>query len=72
MPTRSLEVARHYGDLIDGFVLDRCDESLAGEFRKPVALSDTLMKTAADRRRVAEDALRFARRLAEAARAERQ
>lgn len=61
-PITAVEVARHYEGLIDGFVLDRRDEALAAQIRVPVLLSDTLMATADDRRRVAGDSLRLARR----------
>lgn len=62
----AVEVARHYAGLIDGFVLDRRDEALAAQIGVPVLLSDTLMATVEDRRRVADDSLRLARQLSAA------
>jgi LPPG:FO 2-phospho-L-lactate transferase len=38
-------VARHYGDLIDGFVLDAQDEALAARIGVPVTVTNTLMRT---------------------------
>jgi LPPG:FO 2-phospho-L-lactate transferase len=63
-PISAAGVARHYEGLIDGFVLDRRDEALATQIRVPVLVSDTLMATTDDRRRVAIDCLRLARDLA--------
>jgi LPPG:FO 2-phospho-L-lactate transferase len=51
-----LGVLEHYGDLIDGFVLDQKDASLAGAAGKPVQVCDTLMQTLEDRDRVARSA----------------
>lgn len=56
-------VARFYGDLLDGFVIDRADAGL----RLPgaaVAATDTLMRDADDSARLAETALRLADRIA--------
>lgn len=53
-------VAAHYGDLIDGFVLDVRDAALAAGFGQPLHLCDTLMRTPADRQRVARAVLDFA------------
>lgn len=58
------EVARHYAGLIDGFVLDRRDEALAAQIGVPVCITDTLMRSADDRQRLAAETLRFARELA--------
>ncbi len=59
----AVAVARHYGGLIDGFVLDIRDASRASEFDLPVHVCDTLMSTDADKARVAAEALAFARSL---------
>jgi LPPG:FO 2-phospho-L-lactate transferase len=53
----ALAVARHYGDLLSGFILDIVDESMAKEFTIPIKITRTLMKTRADRRRLALDVL---------------
>jgi LPPG:FO 2-phospho-L-lactate transferase len=60
LPVSPLEVVRHYRGLIDGFVLDRRDEHLAGQFDLPVCVTDTLMVSLDDRLRLANDVLRFA------------
>ena len=57
------EVARYYDDLIDGFVLDVRDAALTSAIGVPVHLTDTLMKTPDDRRRVAHECLRLAHEL---------
>ena len=63
LPVCAPEIARHYGDLIDGFILDERDAALADQFDVPVSLADTLMKDIADRERVARASLVFAERL---------
>ena len=63
LPVNAAEIARHYGDLIDGFVLDSRDSHLQDQIACPVAVIDTLMQDTSDRIRVAEDALIFAARL---------
>jgi LPPG:FO 2-phospho-L-lactate transferase len=55
----ALAVARHYGSLLSGFVLDRVDSALASETGLPTAVTDTLMKTRDDRRRLAQDVLNW-------------
>lgn len=57
-------VAAHYGDLLDGFVLDVRDAALAAQFDLAVETADTLMITPEDCERVAHAALGLARRLA--------
>ena len=55
-------VARHYAGLLAGFVLDLVDESQAEEMRREqldVLVADTLMKTPADRIRLARQVLDF-------------
>jgi LPPG:FO 2-phospho-L-lactate transferase len=56
-------VARHYGSLLNGFVMDIVDTSQAEEvsglgIRSHIV--DTLMKTPGDRRRLAEEVIKFA------------
>ncbi len=58
-------VARHYQGLIDGFVLDTEDAALAESFPVPVHVTNTLMKTLGDKKRVAQETLSFAERLRE-------
>lgn len=59
-------VARHYGELLDGFVLDNLDLEQAGLVQalgiKPF-VTDTIMKTPNDRERLAQEVLEFGTRL---------
>lgn len=57
-------VAGYYGDLLDGFIYDNQDAGKVDGLDLPTLCLDTMMKTAADRQRVAGDVLAFARRLA--------
>ena len=50
-------VARYYGDLIDGYVLDHADGASAGGLAVPVSLAQTLMQTLADRESLARAVL---------------
>jgi LPPG:FO 2-phospho-L-lactate transferase len=66
----AVAVARHYAGLLDGFVIDRQDAQLAGEIEAlgmQVLVTQTLMLTPDDRRRLAAEVLEFAARLARAA-----
>ncbi len=56
-------VARHYGDLIDGFVLDAQDAALAKAIDRPVLVTDTIMRTAEDKVALARECLAFCGRL---------
>lgn len=64
IPASPLSVIEHYQGLIDGFVLDVRDASLAERAPVPVQICDTLMVTLEDRKRVARAALELADRLA--------
>ena len=58
----ALAVARHYQDHLSGFVMDRVDndqEEQVTQLGVKVYLTDTIMKTAEDRRRLAEETLSF-------------
>lgn len=59
-----LSVARHYADILDGFVLDRIDESLASQCEIPVGIAQTMMHTPADKGQLAREILDFGRSLA--------
>ena len=62
-------VAGHYGDLLDGFVLDTADAALADSVRRlgiEVLVADTVMTSLDDRRALARRVLDFATRLGEA------
>ena len=53
-------VAAHYGDLLDGFVLDAVDGPLADGIDGPrVMVTDSIMKNDADRARLAQEILSF-------------
>lgn len=56
----ALAVARHYGDLLQGFVLDEVDRELAPSFDLPVHVTDTVMHTNLDRARLAREVTAFA------------
>ncbi len=64
----ALAVARHYGALLDGLVIDAADEDLAPAIEAEglrVAVTGTVMGSAADRARLAEAVISFARTLEE-------
>jgi LPPG:FO 2-phospho-L-lactate transferase len=65
LPVTPAAVARHYAGWIDGFVLDTRDKQYAAEIGIPTLLTDTLMQTIADRRRLAAETLDFAATLVE-------
>ena len=63
IPPSAQAVARHYGSLLSGFVMDTVDSSQASEvtglgIRSHIV--DTWMKTPGDRRRLAEVVIKFA------------
>jgi LPPG:FO 2-phospho-L-lactate transferase len=60
-------IARHYGDVIDGFVLDQADAHLAAQIGVPVHVTRTLMLTLEDKQRLAREVLDFAQSLRPAA-----
>jgi LPPG:FO 2-phospho-L-lactate transferase len=71
LPVSATEVARFYGDLIDGFVLDTLDAGLADEVSAlgmATAICQTVMTDAGSKRQLAADVGSFARRLTGCAR----
>ncbi|HEY2037041.1 MAG TPA: 2-phospho-L-lactate transferase CofD family protein, partial [Steroidobacteraceae bacterium] len=58
-----LAVLAHYAGLVDGFVLDERDAALAKDIDVPVRVCDTLMRSLADRERVARCTLELAQAL---------
>ncbi len=65
LPVSAAAVARHYGDLLDGYILDTVDRDAADELVAgglAVAATHTVMNTLDDRLRLAEFALGFAAR----------
>ena len=53
-------VARHYGPLLDGYILDHEDEAAAPEIGVRTSVAKTLMVTLEDREELASHALNFA------------
>ncbi|MFA7552933.1 MAG: 2-phospho-L-lactate transferase [Spongiibacteraceae bacterium] len=63
MPVTALAVAAHYGDLLDGFIIDKSDQHLAPAIAQldiKVCCVPTVMKTLEDRLNLARDVLAFA------------
>lgn len=66
LPSSAAAVARHYGDLLDGFVLDTADAALAPEIEAaglPVLATDTVMRTLEDRIALTRAVMALAERL---------
>ena len=61
-------IARHYGGLLDGFVLDAEDEALAREIEVATVIANTMMRTLEDKVTLAEACMSFCGRLAKRAR----
>lgn len=75
MPTTPQAVAGHYGELLDGFVVDNLDGDAAAEVEGlgiPTTVTDTVMVTLDDRVRLARNTLEFASRLHPTTRFSRQ
>jgi len=60
LQTTSITVAEHYGDLLDGFILDETDAHQAEMIDLPCLVTPTLMRTDEDKCRLARDVLAFA------------
>jgi LPPG:FO 2-phospho-L-lactate transferase len=57
----SATIARFYEGIIDGLVIDRSEAQLAPQIHVATHVTGTLMKTAADKQRLAREVLDFAR-----------
>jgi LPPG:FO 2-phospho-L-lactate transferase len=57
----ALAVARHYGSLLSGFVIDHQDEKLTKLIGLPTLITDTIMMEREQRKSLAEEVLSFAR-----------
>jgi len=57
----AVAVARHFGSLLDGFVIDREDENLTKLIGFPTLITDTIMVEREQRQSLAEEVLSFAR-----------
>jgi LPPG:FO 2-phospho-L-lactate transferase len=64
LPTSARAVAEHYGDLLDGFVVDSADAAEANALDLPCLVTRTLMTSEDDKRALAAEVLAFARQLA--------
>lgn len=60
LSSSAAEVARHYGDLLDGFVIDHADAGVADSLGVRSTVAQTLMTTLADREALARAVLDFA------------
>ncbi len=56
----AVAVAEHYANLITGFVFDQLDASLESQFKIPHLITDTIMKSIEDRKRLANEILDWA------------
>ena len=59
----AVAVARHYGKLLSGFIMDTSDVDLSADIDIPVITVNSLMKTKEDRRRLAEVVLHLIQHL---------
>jgi LPPG:FO 2-phospho-L-lactate transferase len=59
VPNTAAAVAAHYGDLLDGFVLDEQDRQLEGTLGVPTVVTQTVMVTLQDRIDLARSVLAF-------------
>jgi LPPG:FO 2-phospho-L-lactate transferase len=59
VPASAAQVAAHYGDLLDGFILDQQDEALQGSIPVAAIVAPTLMITLRDRVNLAAATLRL-------------
>ena len=66
LPVTAVAVARHYGQLLDGYVLDQADASDNIELKIPVVPTNTLMLSLEDREALARTVLAHADRVAKA------
>jgi LPPG:FO 2-phospho-L-lactate transferase len=64
LPVTAVAVARHYGQLLDGYVLDHTDASDNIELKIPVVPTNTLMLSLEDREALARTVLAHADRVA--------
>lgn len=63
IPPSAAAVARHYADLLTGFVLDQVDSQLEPEIQQlgmHTRVTDAIMKTPLDRARLAKEVINFA------------
>jgi LPPG:FO 2-phospho-L-lactate transferase len=58
-----LTIARHYADLLDGFVMDLSDAELSDALDLPVLVTQTLMTDLASKRQLAAEVIDFGQQL---------
>ena len=63
IPQTAAKVSEHYGDLIDGFILDQVDGDLHGTLEVPTIVAQSVMVTLQDRIDLATTTLEFLRSL---------
>jgi LPPG:FO 2-phospho-L-lactate transferase len=63
IPQTAARVSEHYGDLIDGFILDQVDGDLHGALEVPTIVAQSVMVTLEDRIELARTTLEFLRSL---------
>jgi LPPG:FO 2-phospho-L-lactate transferase len=63
MPLTNQSVAAHYHGLLDGLVIDEADRAETGSIDLPCLATPTLMQSDADKERVAQSVLDFAKKL---------
>ena len=66
LPVTAATVADHYGDILDGFVIDGADEAEANDIAVPCLATRTLMRRDEDKQRLAMETLEFADALRDA------
>ncbi len=59
-PVTPVTIAAHFGDLLDGFVLDHEDEAAANHMGVPTLVTDTIMRDLESKARLAHAVLKFA------------
>ena len=64
MPVTAAAVAKYYGELIDGFIIDRQDAGQSEQLDCSFLARNTIMADAADRARLAKDVLSLALQIA--------
>ena len=64
MPVTAAAVAKYYGELIDGFIIDRQDAGQSEQLDCAFLARNTIMADAADRARLAKDVLSLALQIA--------
>ena len=53
-------IERHYGDMVDAWIVDAADAQDAAGFDRPVRTAPTLMRTSADKDALAREVLAYA------------